>query len=85
MTIAYCGLDCSKCIGFLATQTGGKNELDKVAQIWSAQFNSDIKAEHVVCDGCKASGRKSYHCEKMCEIRARCVGKTQRLSGELCK
>ena len=75
MTIAYCGLDCSKCIGFIATQSGNKEELAKVAKAWSIQFNADVKPEHVICDGCKSSGRKSWHCENSCKIRACCIGK----------
>lgn len=75
MTIAFCGLNCAKCIGFIATQSGNKKELDKVAKEWSVQFNADIKPEHVLCDGCKSAGRKSYHCGNLCKIRRCCIGK----------
>jgi hypothetical protein len=73
--IAYCGLDCSKCIGYLATKSGSKEALDDVAKKWSVQFEADITAEHVVCDGCKGSERKSYHCGNLCKIRKCCIGK----------
>lgn len=73
--IAYCGLDCSKCIGYLATQSGDERELAKVAEIWSKQFSADVKPEHVICDGCKAGKRKSYHCANLCKINRCCVEK----------
>jgi hypothetical protein len=73
--IAYCGLDCSKCEGYLATQSGDEQGLADVAKKWSQQFQHDIRPEHVVCDGCKASSRKSFHCANTCEIRKCAVGK----------
>jgi hypothetical protein len=69
MMIAYCGLDCSQCDGYLATQAGDEEGLAKVAQKWSQQFHAEVMPEHVVCDGCKSSGRKSFHCANTCEIR----------------
>jgi ribosomal protein S18 acetylase RimI-like enzyme len=75
MMMAYCGLDCSKCIGFLATQSGDAKEIAEVAQKWSIQFNADVKPEHVLCDGCKAAGRKSYYCGNLCKIAKCCSGK----------
>ncbi len=73
--IAYCGLDCSKCVGFIATQSGDPKELERVAEIWSVQFNTPIKPEHVVCDGCKGVGRKSYHCANSCKMPPCCSAK----------
>ena len=73
--IAYCGLDCSKCIGYLATQSGDKHQIDEVAKKWSKQFNADIKPEHVICDGCKTKKRESFHCANFCKIRKCCIKK----------
>lgn len=73
--IAYCGLDCSKCIGYLATQSGDDKQLASVARQWSKQFNADVKPEHILCDGCKAGKRKSYHCANLCNISKCCVEK----------
>ncbi len=67
--IAYCGLDCSKCEGYLAAQSGDAQAIAEVAEKWSRQFHADVKPEHVVCDGCKADGRQSFHCANTCEIR----------------
>ncbi|MFA6383998.1 MAG: DUF3795 domain-containing protein [Candidatus Omnitrophota bacterium] len=73
--IAYCGLDCSKCIAYLATQANDQKQISEVARKWSAQFMSDVKPEHVICDGCKAGGRKSIYCGNLCKVRKCCAGK----------
>jgi hypothetical protein len=73
--IAYCGLDCSKCEGYLATQSNDNKRLAEVAKKWSEQFHADVKPEHVICDGCKAEKRKSFHCANLCKIRKCCIEK----------
>ena len=73
--IAYCGLDCSKCDGYIATQSGDSKRLEEVAKEWSKQYNCDIDADDVVCDGCKAGKRKSRYCKNGCKIRVCCLKK----------
>jgi len=73
--IAYCGLDCSQCPAYIATQKDDKKGLAKTAAAWSKQFGIKIKPEEVVCDGCATpSKQKSSYCA-MCEIRLCCIGK----------
>ena len=67
--VAFCGITCTECPAFLATQKDDDNERKKVAELWSEQFNAEIKPEEVNCDGCLSdNGRLFGHC-KVCEIR----------------
>jgi hypothetical protein len=70
--IAYCGLNCSECPAYLATQTGNRAELEQVAAQWREAFNMpDLTAESVVCDGCLQieGGRLIGYCAT-CAVRA---------------
>jgi hypothetical protein len=73
--IAYCGLDCSKCIAYLATQANDPGQIAEVVKKWSVEFHADMQPGHVICDGCKAGGRKSFYCGHMCKIVKCCAGK----------
>ena len=60
---------CNECPAFLATQKNDDDERKKVAKIWSKQYNADIKAEDVNCDGCLSEGKRLFfHCND-CEVR----------------
>jgi hypothetical protein len=69
--ISYCGLDCSACPAYLATQKDDMAELAEVAKEWSKQFKMEIPPESIVCDGCKTSEdtRRSGYCST-CGVRA---------------
>ncbi len=67
--IGMCGIDCSTCEAYIATQNNDDAEREKVAINWSKQFNADIKTKDVNCDGCMSDGSAHFmHCS-MCEIR----------------
>lgn len=54
---------------FLAAQKNDDLEREKVADLWSEQFESNIKTEDINCDGClSADGKLFAHCNT-CEIR----------------
>ncbi len=69
--IAYCGLTCTECDAYLATQANDQAALERVAARWREEYNApNITVEYVICDGCLASdGRLGGHCLE-CEIRA---------------
>jgi len=67
--ISFCGISCSECPVFLATQKNDNNERKKVAEEWSESYNMELKLEDINCDGCLVeTGRLFGHC-KVCEIR----------------
>lgn len=73
--IAYCGLVCSDCPGFIATQSGDLAALERVAAQWSKEFNATLTVVDCTCDGCLGeAGRKGSHCAQ-CDVRACAVGR----------
>jgi hypothetical protein len=67
--IAFCGLTCTQCPGYLATQNDDDDARRKVAEEWSKEFKAEIKPEDINCDGCIVTdGRHIGYCS-MCEIR----------------
>ena len=71
--IAYCGLVCSDCPAYIATQADDRAALEQVAARWREEFNApDITVESVICDGCvTADGR---HCSYWFECKIRACG-----------
>lgn len=71
MTTLYaaCGLDCSKCDAYVATQANDQAALVQIAAKWRVEYNAPtISAENILCDGCMAGGRTIGHCAE-CGIR----------------
>lgn len=67
--IAVCGLVCTSCPAYLATQRDDDALRAKTAANWSQMFNADIKPEAIHCDGCiSVGGRLFSHCH-VCEVR----------------
>jgi hypothetical protein len=69
--IAYCGLVCTDCPAYVATQADDRAALELVAAQWREEYSAPhITVEWVICDGCLTEeGRKCSHCAD-CEIRA---------------
>jgi hypothetical protein len=71
--IAYCGIDCRKCDSYIATQSGKIEELAQVANKLARLYNTDVKPEYIVCDGCKEEKRHSFYCTNSCKMRKCCI------------
>lgn len=69
--IAFCGLICTECEGYQATQANDEEWKERLALRAREEYGAaDATAEGVTCDGCLAfHGRLSGYCTK-CEIRA---------------
>ena len=67
--IGICGITCTECPAYLATQSDDDAARAKTAEEWSKMYGADIKPEHINCDGCNVEGKKIHHCSE-CEIRA---------------
>lgn len=69
--IAYCGLVCTECPAYIATQAKDREALERVATQWREEYDApNITVESVLCDGCLTDdGHKCSHCFE-CQMRA---------------
>ena len=67
--IAYCGLVCSKCPTFLATQSDDDVARKKTASFLSEKYGLNFKAEEINCDGCLSSGARLIGYCNTCKVR----------------
>ena len=69
-SLAYCGLKCTDCPAYQATQTGDHVVLRDLAKEWSAHAEAPLTPDDCICDGCLAfEGRHIVHWGS-CKIRA---------------
>lgn len=67
--VAYCGIICSDCPTFKATQMDDDAERKKVAELWTKQYGAEHRIEDINCDGCISKGPRIYRYCNTCEIR----------------
>jgi hypothetical protein len=69
--IAYCGIVCTDCPGYIATQANDLVKLEELAEHARKEYGAvNATAASVMCDGClSASSRKCGYCAE-CAIRA---------------
>jgi len=53
--IAYCGLDCSKCDAFRATQARDLERKKEIAKRWAQGLSVVFKPEDINCNGCMSN------------------------------
>ncbi|GEM_PF-152950 len=82
--VAPCGLLCSHCDAYRATQMNDPEKYELVAAKWRELNHCDeIKAEHIPCDGCMSKdGRKTVFCLYMCKIRQCILSKGYQVCSE---
>jgi hypothetical protein len=64
--MAFCGIDCSICPAYIATQANDIAKLTSLAQEW---FEGSTDYSIIVCDGCNTNGRIMKWCGE-CPTRA---------------
>jgi hypothetical protein len=72
--IGYCGVDCTKCVPFIAKQENNDELRRQYAEEQSKVFDMTIDPETINCDGCLSTGELLGHCS-VCEIRRCCMEK----------
>jgi hypothetical protein len=72
--IGYCGVDCSKCVPYIAKKENNDDLRKQYADEQSKFFFIFIPPEHINCDGCRSEGEHFGFCS-VCEIRRCCQEK----------
>jgi hypothetical protein len=72
---AYCGLVCTDCPTFIATQNDDDVARAKTAAFYHKTYGFDLKPEDINCDGCLADGDKLIGYCQTCKIRKCCSEK----------
>jgi hypothetical protein len=73
--IAFCGLDCSTCEAYIATQANDEPGKQKLLEKWRVEYNSpEMEISAVICDGCHATTRLGGYCS-FCNVRKCALGK----------
>jgi len=67
--IAFCGIDCSECKAFVATQKNDNSMRKAVAEEWSKAFGHEMKPAEINCVGCVAKKGSHINYCSICEIR----------------
>ena len=66
---AYCGLVCTNCPTYLATQANDDLARKKTVELYEKKFGFKLKPEDINCDGCLSVGGKLIGYCQECEIR----------------
>ena len=82
--IAYCGLVCSSCPTFLATQNDDDVAREKTAAFYFEKFGLNFTPQEINCDGCASEGGKLIGYCQSCEIR-KCARAKSLVSCAVCE
>ncbi|UCE16958.1 MAG: DUF3795 domain-containing protein [Candidatus Bathyarchaeota archaeon] len=67
--IGVCGITCTDCDAFIATQKNDDTKRREVAEAWSKAFDHEFKPEDINCDGCLTADGQHINHWSVCEIR----------------
>ena len=67
--IAVCGITCSDCGAFIATQENNDAKRKEVAEAWAKAYGHEFKPEDINCDGCLTVDGRHINHWNVCEIR----------------
>jgi hypothetical protein len=67
--IAYCGIICTECPTYQATQKNDNQGRVKIAEEWSKRYKHAFKTEDINCDGCLAESKRQIGYCMVCDIR----------------
>jgi len=67
--IAYCGLVCTSCPQYIATQNDDDIARGKIAKQLAEKFGLHFKPEEINCDGCLSTGDRLIGFCNTCEVR----------------
>jgi hypothetical protein len=70
--IAYCGLVCSECPTFIATQNDDDEAREQTAALYAEKFGLKLTKAEINCDGCLSQGGRLIGYCHTCEIRRCC-------------
>lgn len=71
--VSFCGLICTDCTAYQATQANDAEWLERVAAQWREEYkNPNFNAANIACDGCLATARRL--CSHCFECRTRACG-----------
>ncbi|NVM18419.1 MAG: DUF3795 domain-containing protein [Candidatus Lokiarchaeota archaeon] len=71
--LSYCGINCTECPEYLATQKNDEKEIKKIANQWSSDAMK-FTPEEIYCDGCSNEG-KLFNWAPKCDKRICCIDK----------
>jgi hypothetical protein len=66
--VAFCGIVCSDCRAFIATQANDGELRKKVAKTWSTKKDV-LRPEDIDCDGCLPAGQRLFKFCGICDVR----------------
>ncbi len=74
LPISPCGISCSDCDAYIATQSNNIEMKQKMADDFKKKYQIEKPLEELECDGCTENGRHIGFCAK-CDIRNCAFGK----------